>query len=172
MTVNNDRYYNCYTNGDISYKYELHKFPVFSKISDYVMAVHTTKCVCVCVCVCVCLKVRHVSPFFIGHHQATHILYNTQKGLYTLLLSLNWDHMFCKTAFSTFHYKYGLKTIIKIAGKDRSFFEVVSTAGVCMNPICYFLVYMGSDLGRSRWKGTGWAFVMGLVPLLTQNTLP
>ena len=42
-----DRYYDCCTNGDISYKDELHKFQVFSKISDYVMAVDTTKYVSV-----------------------------------------------------------------------------------------------------------------------------
>jgi len=57
VTVNIDKYYDCYTNGDIAYKYELHNFPVFSKISDYVMAVHTIKYVCMC------LQVRHVSPF-------------------------------------------------------------------------------------------------------------
>jgi hypothetical protein len=43
VTVNIDGYYDCYTNGDISYKYEIHKFSVFAKISDYVMAVHSTK---------------------------------------------------------------------------------------------------------------------------------
>ena len=47
----------------ISYKYELHKFPVFSKTSDYVMTVHTTKCVCMYVCMYVFKGVTRFALF-------------------------------------------------------------------------------------------------------------
>jgi len=48
------------------------------------MAVHTTMYVCVYM-----FKGAICFPLLIGHHQATHNLYNTyKKGLHKLLLSL------------------------------------------------------------------------------------
>jgi hypothetical protein len=67
VTVNIDKYYDCYTNGDIAYKYELHNFPVFSKISDYIMAVHTTKYVCMYVCVYRCDMFPHFNKLSSGY---------------------------------------------------------------------------------------------------------
>ena len=58
-----------------------------------------------------------------------------------------------------FHFKNKFEKLVHLVGF------------IIRNPICYFLVYTGSDLGHSRWKGMGWAFMMCPVPLLIQNTL-
>ena len=62
---------------------------------------------------------QHVSTFLKGHHEAEHILYNTQKGIHKTCLFLQFKSQFHKTVFH-FHYKYGLRTIVKIRVKNCS----------------------------------------------------